>query len=69
MLHLPKPAISIVLISMLIGSSTACSHRPSDESIAKDIQSKAAADPDTKDSQVSVTAKSASQDALGTPSS
>jgi hypothetical protein len=56
MLYLPKPAISIVLISMLIGFPTACSHRPSDESIAKDIQSKAAADPDTKDSQVSVAA-------------
>jgi hypothetical protein len=57
MLYLPKPAISIVLISMLIGSSTACSHRPSDETIVKDIQSKAATDPDTKDSQVNVAAK------------
>ena len=57
MLHLRKPAISIVLMSMLVGFSTACSHRPSDETIAKDIQSKVAADPDTKDSQVNVAAK------------
>lgn len=55
--YLPKPAISIVLMSLLVGSLTACSHRPSDETIAKDIQSKVATDPDTKDSQVSVAAK------------
>jgi hypothetical protein len=36
---------------------TACSHRPSDETVAKDIQSKVATDPDTKDSQVNVAAK------------
>jgi hypothetical protein len=57
MLYLLKPAISIVLMSLLVGSLTACSHRPSDETIAKDIQSKVATDPDTKDSQVSVAAK------------
>jgi hypothetical protein len=57
MLYSPKPAISIALMSLLIGYSTACSHRPSDETIAKDIQTKVAADPDTKDSQVSVAAK------------
>jgi len=57
MFNLAKPAISIVLMSALIGFPTACSHGPSDETIAKDIQSKAAADPVTKDSQVSVAAK------------
>jgi hypothetical protein len=57
MLYLPKSAISMALMSMLIGLPTACSHRPSDETIAKDIQSKVAADPDTKGSQVSVAAK------------
>jgi hypothetical protein len=57
MLYLPKPAISIVLMSLLVGSLTACSHRPSDETVAKDIQSKVATDPDTKDSQVNVAAK------------
>lgn len=57
MLNLAKPAISIVLMSALIGLPTACSHGPSDETIAKDIQSKAAADPDTRGSQVTVAAK------------
>jgi hypothetical protein len=55
--NLPKPAIPIVLMGMLLGASTACSRRPSDETIAKDIQSKAATDPDTRESQVSVAAK------------
>ena len=55
--NLPKPAIPIVLMGILLGASTACSRRPSDETIAKDIQSKAATDPDTRESQVSVAAK------------
>jgi len=57
-------AISIVLLSVLMGFSIACSHRssndsnpPSDEKIAKDIQDKVATDPDTKDSEVNVAAK------------
>ena len=50
-------AISIVLLSALIAFSMACSRRPSDDKIAKDIQEKAATDPDTKDSQVTVAAK------------
>jgi hypothetical protein len=37
--------------------SIACSRRPSDDTMAKDIQTKIAADPDTKDSQVNVTAQ------------
>jgi hypothetical protein len=41
---------------VLMGLSIACSHRTSDETIAKDIQDKVAADPDTKDSQVTVAA-------------
>jgi len=49
--------ISIVLLSALLGLSSACSKHPSDDTIAKDIQDKVAADPDTKDSQVSVAAK------------
>jgi hypothetical protein len=51
-----KPAISILLVTVL-GFSLACSKRPSDDTIAKDIQDKVAADPDTKDSQVAVAAK------------
>ena len=50
-------AISITSAIMLLALATACSRRPSDETIAKDIQTKAAADPDTRDSEVSVAAK------------
>jgi hypothetical protein len=50
-------AISITSGIMLLVLATACSRRPNDETIAKDIQTKAAADPDTRDSQVSVEAK------------
>jgi hypothetical protein len=50
-------AISIVLLSVLMGFSVACSKHASDDTITKDIQSKVAADPDTKDSQVNVAAK------------
>jgi len=57
MRNLHNPAISIVLLSVLMGLSIACSKRPSDETIAKGIQDKVATDPDTKDSQVNVTAK------------
>jgi hypothetical protein len=58
MRDLRNPLISIVLSSVLIGFSIGCSHSPSsDETIAKDIQGKVAADPDTKDSQVNVAAK------------
>ena len=57
MRYLLKPAISIVIMSTLIGFPTACTRRSSDETIAKDIQNKLTADPATKDSQVSVVAK------------
>ncbi len=57
-------AISVVLLSVLMGISIACSRRPSeesrrpsDETIVKNIQNKVASDPETKDSQVSVVAK------------
>jgi BON domain len=46
-----------VLLVILVGLSIACSRHPNDDTIAKDIQQKVAADPDTKDSQVSVAAK------------
>jgi hypothetical protein len=60
MRRLHHPPISIVLFSVLTvltGFSVACSHASNDETIAKDIQSKVATDPDTKDSQVNVVAK------------
>src|SRR5205807_356946 len=49
--------ISIVVLSLVMALSIACSHRTNDEKIAKDIQEKAASDPDTKDAQVTVEAK------------
>src|SRR5271156_142970 len=52
----PKISISIALL-IALGLSIACSRHPSDDAIAKDIQNKIAADPDTKDSQVNVTAQ------------
>jgi hypothetical protein len=58
-MRLHKLSISIALLTALLGLSIACSKKPSDDDIAKDIQNKIAADPDTKDSQVSVAAKDA----------
>jgi BON domain len=60
MRHLHNPRISFVLssvLTVLVGFSIACSHASNDETIAKNIQGKVAADPDTKDSQVNVVAK------------
>jgi hypothetical protein len=51
------PAISIVFLTVLIALSIGCSRHPNDDTIAKDIQEKVAADPETKDSQVDVKAK------------
>jgi hypothetical protein len=50
-------SVSVVLLSVLMGLSLGCSRHPSDDTVAKDIQSKVAADPETKDSQVNVEAK------------
>ena len=58
-MRIRKLTISIVLLTALLGLSIACSKKPSDDTIAKDIQNKIAADPDTKDSQVNVAAKDA----------
>ena len=43
-----------------------CTSRPSDEQIQKDIQTKAASDPDTKDAKVEVTAKEGKVTVTGT---
>ena len=53
--------IVIILLGLLMGFSIGCSRRASDDKItddkiAKDIQDKIATDPDTKDSQVDVSA-------------
>ena len=51
------PVISLLLLAALIDFLPGCSHRVSDEAIARDIQAKISSDPDTRDSQVSVAAK------------
>src|SRR5580765_6683408 len=48
-------AISISVILLLI--TIACSKRPNDEQIQKDIQTKVAADPDTRDAAITVESK------------
>ena len=58
-------AIACVLLSFPIG----CSKRANDETITKDIQAKVAADPDTKDSNVTVAAKDGKVTLTGTASS
>lgn len=55
--NLSNPAINLILVTVLAGSPVGCSHRSSDEAIAKDVQGKISSDPDIKDSQVSVAAK------------
>jgi hypothetical protein len=57
MRNLCTSAISVLILGALIGLSVACPHRPSDDTIAKDIQNKLAADPETKDAQVNVAVK------------
>jgi BON domain-containing protein len=57
-------AMACVLFSFPIG----CSKRPSDETITNDIQTKVAADPDTKDSHVAVASKDGKVTLTGTAS-
>ena len=57
MRDLCKSAISLLLITGFVGFPLGCSRGAGDEAIAKDIQGKISADPDTKESQVSVEAK------------
>jgi hypothetical protein len=54
-MRIQKLSISVALL-IALSLSIACSRHSSDDNIAKDIQNKIAADPDTKDSQVNVTA-------------
>jgi osmotically-inducible protein OsmY len=54
---LHNPIISALLLGVLLPLSLACSRRPSDDTIAKDIQNKVATDPATKDAHVNVVAK------------
>lgn len=61
-----EPVFSIVLAGALLGFSAGCTKRPSDDTIKKDIQDKVAADPDTKDSSVSVVSKDGKVTLTGT---
>ena len=55
-MRIHKLSISLVVLTVLLGFSIACSKKPSDDTMVKDIEDKVAADPDTKDSQVNVAA-------------
>ena len=57
MRDLRSPAISLLVATALVGFPLGCSHHASDEAISHEIQGKISADPDTKDSHVSVAAK------------
>ena len=56
---LQNPRIPVVLLCVLMVLSTACSRHPNDNAMAKEIQDKIDADPDTKGSQVTVACKDA----------
>ncbi|MGO8986085.1 MAG: BON domain-containing protein [Terriglobales bacterium] len=55
-MRIHSKSIFIALVTALLGLSIACSKtpKPADDAITKDVQTKVAADPDTKDSQVNV---------------
>src|SRR5271170_1286353 len=56
-LDLLRTYVPILLVGALLSFATGCSKKANDETIAQDVQSKVTADPVTKDSAVSVTAK------------
>ena len=55
-----------LLISLLVGCAAGCSKHVNDDKLAQYVQSKIAADPETKDAAVSVTAKDGKVTLLGT---
>jgi hypothetical protein len=54
---MPKPVLAFALLTTFLALSLGCSRKPDDETVAKDIQQKLAADPDTKDANVTVASK------------
>ncbi len=58
--------ISVALLTALMGFSTACSRKPNDDAMAKDIQSKIATDPDTQGSQITAAVKDGKVTLTGT---
>src|ERR1700739_5126817 len=61
-----QSALSTAIACGLFSFPIGCSKRPSDETISKDIQTKVAADPDTKDSHVTVASKDGKVTLTGT---
>jgi hypothetical protein len=57
MWKLHHPVVPITILSVLLAIFAGCSRHPADDQIAKDIQDKAAVDPETKQSQVKVETK------------
>lgn len=57
MRHLCNSVISLLFAVALVSLPLGCSRSASDDAIAKDVQHKISADPDTQDSKVSVEAK------------
>jgi BON domain len=53
---MPKPAFALALL-IILAASPGCSRKPDDETVVKDIQQKVAADPDTKDANITVASK------------
>jgi len=53
---MPKPAFALALL-VILAASPGCSRKPDDETVVKDIQQKVAADPDTKDANITVASK------------
>jgi BON domain len=60
------PFVAILLVSILLCFTAGCSKHANDDTIAQDVQNKVAADPVTKDSSVSVTAKDGKVTVKGT---
>jgi hypothetical protein len=64
-----RPLVSTMFFAVWVTFPLGCSHGPGDDAITRDVQQKVAADSETKDSQVSVTAKDGKVTLSGTVSS
>jgi BON domain len=64
-----SPAISVALVGVLLSVAMGCSKSPSNDTVAKEIQSRVSADPDLKDSNITVSAKDGKVTLTGTASS
>jgi len=69
MVTFSKAAVASLFVGSILVFTVGCSKRASDDTIAQNVQSKVAADPDTKDSAVNVTAKDGKVTLKGTASS